>query len=680
VKVSVDVLRRYTALPVGAAELKALLEDVGLEVKRTDVHPHAGTVLTLELLANRGDHHAYEGIAREISGRTGATVSRPAIAALTVGESPVRLRCETDRCLVYTATLLERTGAGALETTATLPLIAAEIHSVSAPVDATNLSNLELGQPTHAFDADAIDGGITVRLSRRGERAWLLFTPEPRDIPEGTLVIADDTKVLAIAGVIGCEDSKTTDGTRRLLLESACFDPVSVRKASKALGVHTDAAARFERGADPTYPIVGAGRVVHLLESAGWTRVGTTGVVGDWRDPERDVNADLERINAFLETSLTADQAVERLHRYGFHATQDGRTLRVRVPPHRLWDVEHWADIAEELLKSVGYNATPVTMKPMDRGALPSAIEIARAKVTEVLLGHDFYEVLTDGFHGKALDERLHVDAVHPLAAHVTILNAVDRGFSLLKNNALAQALELLAENQRRSVHDVRAYEWTRTFHPDPSSENGVCRERLVLWAIAVGAERRWAGAERAADVYLMKGLVEEIATELGLALEVGPWDEALALSSALHPGRRAAIRFRGRTVGLVGEVHPEIVRSFKVRRGSPVYLEIDQLVLAEPGTLPLYEPPPEHQPIERSLAFGLVDRITAGAVRDVLERESGARVAITDLFVTGDVRAVTFELAFDNDGKVSADEINARLTHLVSAVESAFPGVKQRA
>ena len=96
----------------------------------------------------------------------------------------------------------------------------------------------------------------------------------------------------------------------------------------------------------------------------------------------------------------------------------------MRVPPHRLWDVEHWADIAEELLKSVGYNATPVTMKTMDRGALPSGIEIARAKVTDVLLGHDFYEVLTDGFHGKALDERLHVGAGHPLAAHVTILNA----------------------------------------------------------------------------------------------------------------------------------------------------------------------------------------------------------------------------------------------------------------
>jgi phenylalanyl-tRNA synthetase beta chain len=680
VKVSVDVLRRYTALPVDATELEVLLEDVGLEVKRSDDHATAGTVLTLELLANRGDHHCYEGIAREISGRTGATVSRPAIAPLTVGESPVRLRCETDLCLVYTATLLERNGEGALDADTLLPLVAADIHPVSAPVDATNLSNVELGQPTHAFDADTIVGGIAVRLSRRGERAWPLFTSEPREIPEGLLVIADDEKILAIAGVIGCEESKATDATVRLLLESACFDPVSVRKAGKSLDIHTDACARFERGADPTYPLVGAGRVVHLLERAGWARVGATGLVGEWTDPERDVPARLDRINGFLETSLTADQAMERLHRYGFRVTVADGVLRVRVPPHRLWDVEHWADVAEELLKSIGYNATPTTMRSMDRGALPSSLETAKAKVEQVLLGHDFYEVLTDGFHAKTLDERLRIGPGHPLEAHVTILNAVDRGFSLLKNNALAQALDLLADNQRRLVHDARAYEWTRTFHPDGHSDNGVCSERPLVWAIAVGGERTWSGPARPADVFLMKGLVEEIATDLGLALEVGPWDDALALSSALHPGRRAAIRFHGRTVGLLGEVHPEVVRAFKVRRGSPVYLEIDQAVLAEPGALPRYAAPPEHQPIVRSLAFGLVEHTTAGDVRQLLARESRARVAVTDLFVTGDIRAVTFELTFDNDGKTSADEVNARLATLPSAVESRFPGVKQRA
>ncbi len=176
-----------------------------------------------------------------------------------------------------------------------------------------------------------------------------------------------------------------------------------------------------------------------------------------------------------------------------------------------------------------------------------------------------------------------------------------------------------------------------------------------------------------------MKGLVEEMATELGLALDVGPWDDSLALSSALHPGRRATIRFRGRTVGLLGEVHPDVVRSFKVRRGAPVYVELDQAVLAEPGSLRRYEPLPEHQPIVRSLAFGLVDRVTAGEVRDLLARESGGEVAITDLFVTGDIRAVTFELTFENDGKVSAEAINDRLVQLAAVVEARFPPVRQR-
>ena len=131
------------------------------------------------------------------------------------------------------------------------------------PVDATILAGLELGQPTHAFDADKVVGPVTIRTSRAGEKAWPLFQPGPVEIPAGTLVIADDVKILAIAGVIGCEDSKTTADTKRLLLESATFDPPSVRIAARALGLATDASGRFERGGDPTAPLVGAGRVVH---------------------------------------------------------------------------------------------------------------------------------------------------------------------------------------------------------------------------------------------------------------------------------------------------------------------------------------------------------------------------------------------------------------------------------
>ena len=203
-KVGHSILARFIDVPRDASALRALLDDVGIEVKRTETVGQ-DTVFTVELLANRGDHYCYAGIAREISGRTGAPLCTPDIARLTAGASPVPMHIETERCSLYSLTLLECREPASLPPSVTPLIEAAGLGSVSPPVDATNVANLELGQPTHAFDADTIVGPVRVRDSVAGETAWLLFTDGPVEVPEGTMVIADDEKILAIAGVIGCE-------------------------------------------------------------------------------------------------------------------------------------------------------------------------------------------------------------------------------------------------------------------------------------------------------------------------------------------------------------------------------------------------------------------------------------------------------------------------------------------
>ena len=213
-KIVIDALRSWVDLPEDDA-LRSLFDDVGLEVKRAHTTP-LGLVFTLELLANRGDHRCYAGVARELATRLRTPLRLPSVPALQVGDSPHPLRIETDRCLRYALTLLEKTGPASISS----PLLdAEELATGSAPVDASNLALLELGQPTHSFDADSVVGPITVRLSRPGETAWPLFAAKAVEIPAGTLVIADDVKILAIAGVIGCEESKTTADTRRVLLD-----------------------------------------------------------------------------------------------------------------------------------------------------------------------------------------------------------------------------------------------------------------------------------------------------------------------------------------------------------------------------------------------------------------------------------------------------------------------------
>lgn len=701
--IRLDVLNRYTTLPADTAAARELLDDVGLEVKA--IQPELpGVPVTLELLANRGDHRCYVGLAREIHGRTGTGICGPKPAPLEVGDSPHELVLQTDLCPVYTLTELRLEGSGALPAEAIEVLESCGLSSVGPVVDATNLANLELGQPTHAFDADTIEGPITIRLSRPGEQAWPLFAESKVTLPEGSVVIADDVKVLAIAGVIGCEESKTTESTTRVLLESAAFDSVAVRKTSRAIETTTDSSLRFERGSDHTLPLVGAARVVELLQSAGWVVHGATGKVGTWSNPGRTIRFDPEACRAFLAVDTSDGELADRLERYGFKispcmtADPVAGELKypgqytVHVPPHRLWDVEFAADLYEEIAKSIGYNNTPIGLPPVDMGAEPSREEIVRDTVADVLVGQGFYEVITDGFHGSQQREKLGFTEGHPLWAHVETANAIERAYSQLKNECLGQAVDGVALNTRQMHSEVKAFEFTRTFHPDATADNGVCTERRVLWAIANGSAtpRTWAGAGRPADGLFLKGVVGEISQALNLDLGFAPADGTYPLSSALHPNRQLAITRGGEVIGVLGEVHPEVVKRFKLKRVRPVYVELSFDALLANGTRPTFVAPPKKHPAVRSLAFTLPHRIEAAALSAVME-DAGpdwlTRVAIVDRFdheVDGQaVRTYTYELTYSHEqGDRSVDDMNGATEELVSAVIAAFgpQGVSQRA
>jgi len=692
-RVATDVLQRFIQVGSERAALRELLDDTGLEVKRVD-NDGVADVFTLELLANRGDHRCYEGIARELDGRLGVGTRAPQGVRLDVGPSPWPLRCASALCSTYTATLLELPSAeaqGTLSDRALRVLAAAGIHSLGPAVDATNVANLELGQPTHAFDADTLVGTVHIRQSQKGETAHPLFADGRVELPEGTLVIADDEKILAIAGVIGCEESKATEGTTRLLLESATFDPVAVRKASRALNIHTDSSARFERGSDPERALWGAGRVVELLESAGWARVGTTGMVGEGPPATgRVVALSAAAAGRFLDVPLQPAEIAGRLQRYGFEVRtdpDDADRLLCTVPSWRIHDVEFPADLYEELAKSIGYNATPQGLPPVELGALPSPREQRRERVEEVLLGMGFYEVFTDGFYGRDTLDLLGVEEDHPLHHHVQTLNALDRAYSMLKNNCLAQAVAAVAVNERRRVLDLKLYEWTRTFHPidevlpaqaDP--ERPPCRERAVLWAVASGHDRQptWAGEARQVDPLFFKGLVEELAVELGLDLLVRGADADHPLASSLHPNRQGAILLDGEVVGIVGEVHPDVRDRAKLKHSAPIYLEIEAAALLAPGSRPAFVEPSAFHPVVRSLAFTLPHRMEAGAVRSWLHASGPddlAAVTVTDVYPHGDGRrTITYELTFRHEGEqVSSDEVNAAVEALVASVEEQF-------
>jgi phenylalanyl-tRNA synthetase beta chain len=711
VKILLEHLRTHVDLPESARDARELLDDVGIEVKTVDTS-ELGTIFNVELLANRGDHYCYSGIARETSGRTGKPLRFPQARKLDVEKADSsRIRIESPLCFVYTLTELfagdggtaegghhhtEALHAEALHTEAQhtgshhtqahrtglesllAPMLAADMHSTLPAVDASNLTNLDIGQPTHAFDADTIEGPISIRTSRKGEKAWMLFTPEAVEIPEGTLVIADDVKILGIAGVIGCVESGITEKTTRIALESACFDPVAVRIASRQLNQATDAAARFMRGGDPTLPLYGAARVAYLLETHCGYRVGKTYTAGEWQNPNRTIDVDVAKMQRDLGANISGFEMADRLTRYGF-AVQDpsDAKLTVIVPPHRIWDVHYPDDIAEELWKSIGYNNTIVSLPHVEMGALPSHAENVIERVSELLVAEGFYEVFTDSFYGRRTRERLGLSEGDALWAHVETQNSIEKDYSLLRNNTLAQALDALVTNINVKNANVKLYEWARVFLPDATAENGVCREQAILWGLANGRDRGpfWGDKGRPADAIYVKGLLEQLRLELRLDLRAGSVD-GHRLARFFHPGRSAGIQLGDRLIGVFGELHPSLLQRFDIKRQRPVYFELETDALFATPIPRVYAEPPSRQPITRSVAYAIPRGVTAASVRDAMAAVAPPflrEIRMVDVFELPDARAVTFEIEYLSDEALTGETINAATEAMMANVARVF-------
>jgi phenylalanyl-tRNA synthetase beta chain len=427
--------------------------------------------------------------------------------------------------------------------------------------------------------------------------------------------------------------------------------------------------------------------VAYLLEKHCGYRVGNAYTAGEWKDPQRVIDVDVPRMRRFIGAEPSALEMADRLTRYGFAIEEPSEArLTVHVPPHRLWDVFYEADLAEELLKSLGYNETVVTLPRVEMGALPSHAENVIDRVSELLVAEGFYEIFTDSFYGRRTRERLGLAESDALWAHVETQNSIEKDYSLLRNNTIAQALDALATNVNVRNANVKMYEWARVFLPDPTAENGVTREQAILWALANGRDRGpfWGDKGRAADAIYVKGILEQLRLELRVDLRIGS-TEGHRLERFFHPGRRAGIRLGDRIVGIFGELHPSLLQRFDIKRQRPVYFELETDALFTPPFPRVYAEPAARQPVVRNVAYAIPSGITAADVRDAMTAAAPPflrEIRITDLFELPDnVRAVTFEIEYLSDEALTGETINAATEAMTARVAATFGDrVTQRA
>ena len=611
-KILLSWLREFVDVPGTADEIAATMSVRGFAVEGIDA---AGDdrVIDFEITANRPDCMSVMGIAREVATAYGLQVRRPAVGASTLSLASLKSvdRGDVDVVIDDPALCPRYAGAVADVTVGPSPgwmqtrLRAAGIRPISNIVDVTNYVLLELGQPMHAFDASRIGGAeIRVRPARAGETLRTL-DGQLRELTPEMLVIADADRPMAIAGVMGGADSEVADSTRAIVFESAYFNPLSVRRTSRKLGLKTEASMRFERGADPRLPVTAMERACALLEATG---SGTArGTVVD-RYPARMDPVQLRLRRTKVEGLLGAaipDADIRRiLESLGFALHETAAGWDVTVPTRRV-DVAREVDLIEEVARHYGFGRIPTTFPPLAVAPPPIDPRITRARqLRRVLTGAGFSEAVTFGFVREA-------DAA-PFASEgdlVPIANPLSENFSVLRPSALPGLIAAVAHNRRREQRDVRLFEIGAHF----SRRAGERRAVACAWAGMVGGDH-WSGGTREVDFFDIKGVVERICRAFG----VEPRTDALA-TAWLVPGRSASVLSGTTRIGVLGLLEPRVAEQHGLALTDQVFVAEIDLDAAEAvaATENLrVEPLPRYPSVTRDISVLVADTLPAQTVR----------------------------------------------------------------
>jgi phenylalanyl-tRNA synthetase beta chain len=673
----------------GTSPLRHTLDDIGLEVKGVEASGDTGVIFTIETLANRGDHLYALGVARELSARTLAQISVPAVAGqLSDRKASVLVRRMTEKCSRYA--LLEMSLPSPMPLRNDVAVYIDEPGKRHAIVDLLNYVQQELGQPMHAFDASKVDGEIVIDCATKVETIEAL-DGKMYQVPEGSILIRDRKKIIAVAGVIGCANSMVTADTTKVCVEAAVFEPISVRKTARAMGLSTDASYAFERGVDPEGIVLALKRLAYLAAgSAGAVKdAGGAHVVGytylEASPPEkRKVRVLLSYLKQQLNLPRLEElEVVTRFKNlgYGVEVAPVGkdRELMLGVPSWRLYDVAGVDDVMEDIARSVGLNRVRQEL-PALQYEVPARnpLESIQTTVRPALRGAGFVEVITRGFYSAA--EVSLLDSLHKgvTARHVAVKNSLEASNSHMKYSNIISLARVLGANLKRGVVAPKIYDYTRVFAIPEESVSDEPRQRDALEynyehdVLTLASAGRWSESEwRKADSLedhsrLFKGVVAAIVKSLGAVFSVSKSEDPF-----LHPGMQASIKMGRNVVGVFGVIHPTIRQACDLRVPA-MYAEFDlrvvQKFMGRSEGLELSDLPS----ISRDITLMVEPKTQAGRVSRLIRESQIASltdVQIADDFSKADesFRRVTYRVVFQSrERTLKHEEVDAAMSQIL--------------
>ncbi len=592
---------------------------IGIDIK--DVFGLNETVFEFEITSNRPDCQSVLGLAKE----TAVTFDRPIALHKPVAEGNSENVADTVKvdvldstyCPRYCARMVKNVKIGPSPDWMVKRLKASGIRSINNIVDITNYLLLEYGQPMHAFDLRDVAGEhIIVRRAEDGEIITTLDEVE-RKLDSSMLVIADEKRAVAVAGVMGALNSEVKDDTTTVLFESANFDGASVRVTAKKLGLRTEASAKYEKGLDPNTTATAVDRACELVEMLGCGEVvgGMIDVCGELPKP-RILKLRPEKINAFLGADIDTEYMISTLEKLELSVNRE--TMEVTVPTLRL-DIESEADLAEEIVRIYGYNNIPSTL-------MSGAITIGgknpqqkmEDKIKSVLVAEGMYEIMTYSFTSPTIFDKLRIPADSEKRNVVVITNPLGEENSIMRTTTLASMMEILSRNFNQRNENAKLFEIAKIYEP-------VAGEQLPKETNIVTV-----GTYGEGDFYALKSSIEELFDILGITdYKFRPETE----NPTYHGGRCANLTIGGKPAGFIGQAHPLVVKNYGM--DCACYLaEISfDAIFENASAVKTYKKLPKYPSVSRDIAMLVDDEVLAGDIYDIISRAGGKLLTDITLF-----------------------------------------------
>ncbi|RKQ61586.1 phenylalanyl-tRNA synthetase beta subunit [Thermovibrio guaymasensis] len=542
------------------------------------------------------------------------------------------------------------------------------LRPINAVVDVTNYVMYELGQPLHAFDLRKLAGReVVVRRARKGEKIRTLDGVE-RELSEEDLVIADSERPVAIAGIIGGEESGTDFSTEELFLESAHFEPMTVRRTSKRLGISTDASYRFERGADIESCEFAGKRALHLIQKLTGGEV-AKGKVSFYPKPytPKVIVFNPERATKLLGVNIPSRKAYDILTGLGFTVKKEREYVVVKVPSWRKYDVGREIDLIEEVVRIFGMKNV-VSSYPLMHSEVKKNFEPFRVeRVKELLSDLGLTEAINYSFIGESLYSKFNLQT----GSLVKIKNPLSEEWVYMRNFIFPSLVQNAVNNINRNEKDVFLFEAAKVFEP---TEGELPKEILKLGIVMTGEVPEGLFSKREVDFYDLKGVIEEVLSFLRLKGEFEREEE----KDYLHPGQSARVKVKGETVGFLGKLHPDVLERFDVKQDIYVAeVELGKLLEMAKEERIEFKQIPKFPPVMRDIAVIVDEDVPVAQIEGVIERAAKYlyKVELFDVYkgkgVPEGKKSVAFSLTFRApDRTLSDEEVNRVLDAIIEELE----------